>query len=102
MKEECPGYGCISVAQDRRNNRERPLTVDAYIRMQDESVQPRLYELRDILRSALPYAQECISWAMPTYRKRRDLIHFAAAKKHIGLYPGGRSNCCVCGGTEWI
>ena len=28
---------------------------------------------------------------MPTYRKGRNLIHFAAAKKHIGLYPGGEA-----------
>ena len=25
---------------------------------------------------------------MPTYWKNRNLIQFAAAKKHIGLYPG--------------
>ena len=25
---------------------------------------------------------------MPTYRKGRNLIHFAASKKHIGVYPG--------------
>jgi uncharacterized protein YdhG (YjbR/CyaY superfamily) len=25
---------------------------------------------------------------MPTYWKGRNIIHFAAFKKHIGLYPG--------------
>ena len=25
---------------------------------------------------------------MPTYWKKRNIIHFAAFKKHIGLYPG--------------
>ena len=25
---------------------------------------------------------------MPTYWKKRNLIQFAASKKHIGLYPG--------------
>ena len=25
---------------------------------------------------------------MPTYRKKHNLIQFAASKKHIGLYPG--------------
>ncbi len=25
---------------------------------------------------------------MPTYRNRINLIHFAAQKKHIGVYPG--------------
>ena len=36
----------------------------------------------------LPQAVEKISWSMPTYWKKRSLIHFAAFKKHIGLYPG--------------
>ena len=40
---------------------------------------------------ALPEAEECISWSMPTYRKGRNIIHFAAAKKHIGIYPGGEA-----------
>jgi len=25
---------------------------------------------------------------MPTYWKGRNIIHFAASKKHLGLYPG--------------
>ncbi len=28
---------------------------------------------------------------MPTYRKGRNLIHFAASKKHLGIYPGGEA-----------
>ena len=31
---------------------------------------------------------EKISWSMPTYWQGHNIIHFAAAKKHIGLYPG--------------
>jgi uncharacterized protein YdhG (YjbR/CyaY superfamily) len=32
-----------------------------------------------------------MSWSMPTYWKGRNLIHFAASKKHLGLYPGGEA-----------
>ncbi|MCR4894375.1 MAG: DUF1801 domain-containing protein, partial [Eubacteriales bacterium] len=32
-----------------------------------------------------------ISWSMPTYRRGRNIIHFAASKKHIGIYPGGEA-----------
>ena len=39
-------------------------------------------------RIPLPDAEERISWSMPTYRKDHNIIHFAAQKKHIGLYPG--------------
>ena len=32
--------------------------------------------------------EEYIAWSMPTYWKGRNLIQFAASKRHIGLYPG--------------
>ena len=47
-----------------------------------------LLHMRSILRAALPNAEERISWSMPTYWQRHNLIHFAANKHHIGLYPG--------------
>ncbi|HOB21086.1 MAG TPA: DUF1801 domain-containing protein, partial [Candidatus Atribacteria bacterium] len=50
-----------------------------------------LYRLRDTLRAALPDAEERISWSMPTYWKKHNIIHFAAHKKHIGLYPGDKA-----------
>jgi uncharacterized protein YdhG (YjbR/CyaY superfamily) len=43
------------------------------------------------LKAALPGAIEKISWQMPTFWKGQNLIHFAAFKKHIGLYPGGKA-----------
>ena len=67
---------------------EKPLTVDEYIAQQPEAVQPELLHVRGILRAALPNAEERISWRMPTYWQGRNLIHFAANKRHIGLYPG--------------
>ena len=66
-------------------------TVDRYIEEQDESVRPYLNEVRQIIRSALPEAQEKISWSMPTYWKGQNLIHFVASKKHLGLYPAGEA-----------
>lgn len=61
---------------------------DKYIASQSPEAQVKLIELRTILRNALPDAEERISWAMPTFWKGRNLIHFAAFKNHIGLYPG--------------
>ena len=55
-------------------------TVDQYIEEQDEKVRPYLREVRQIIRSAIPEAQEKISWSMPTYWKGQNLIHFAASK----------------------
>ncbi len=66
-------------------------TIDQYIEEQDEAVRAYLNEIRRIIRSAIPQAQEKISWSMPTYWKGKNLIHFAASKKHLGIYPGGEA-----------
>ena len=65
-----------------------PETVDEYILAQDEGIRDPLQSIRSVLKSELPDATEKISWSMPTYWKGHNIIHFAAAKKHIGLYPG--------------
>ena len=65
-----------------------PETIDEYIEGQTENAQPYLREIRDAIRGALPKAEERISWSMPTFWKKYNIIQFAAAKKHVGLYPG--------------
>ena len=62
--------------------------IEEYIAAQDEAVRPRLTAVYKTIREAIPDAEERISWGMPTFRKGRDLIHFAPAKKHVGIYPG--------------
>ncbi len=88
---KCPGCGRVFARRGQHHFCEKPLTIDAYIDAQEEALRPMLRQLREILRSALPDAQERISWSMPTYWKGRNLIHFAAQKHHIGLYPGGEA-----------
>ena len=68
-----------------------PATIDDYIALQPENVRPLLTAVRNTLRSTLPDAQERISWRMPTYWKTRNIIHFAAFKNHIGIYPGEKA-----------
>ena len=65
--------------------------IDEYIQAQDEAIRGRLILIRETIRSAIPEAEERISWSMPTYWKGRNIIHFAASKKHLGLYPGGEA-----------
>ena len=91
MKWKCPKCGREFAKQDQQHFCVKPKTVDEYIELQAESVQLKLREIRGILQAAIPDAEECISWSMPTYRKGRNIIHFAASKKHIGLYPGGEA-----------
>ena len=88
---KCPKCGREFSRQGQSHYCEKPKTIDEYIAAQDEAVRPKLNEVRAILPSALPDAQERISWSMPTYWKGQNLIHFAASKKHIGIYPGGEA-----------
>lgn len=67
---------------------EAPKTIEEYIERQPEQAQPFLRRVNNTIKSAIPDAVEKISWSMPTYWKKHNLIQFAAFKKHIGLYPG--------------
>ena len=66
-----------------------PVTVAAYIAAQPKAMQAALKRVRSTLRAALPEAEECMSYQMPTYKlKGRVVIHFAGWKDHFALYPG--------------
>ena len=88
---KCPKCGREFSKQNQDHYCVKPKDIDEYIALQDERIQPRLSEIRSILKTALPEAEERISWSMPTYWKGRNIIHFAASKKHLGLYPGGEA-----------
>ncbi len=65
-----------------------PETIDAYIAAQPEEARQYLKAVRSAIRQVLPEAEEKISWSMPTFWKKHNIIQFAGFKKHIGLYPG--------------
>ena len=88
---KCPKCGRTFARQEQQHYCDKPNTVDEYIDAQDAAVQPRLREIRAILQDAIPEAEERMSWSMPTFWKGRNIIHFAASKKHLGLYPGGEA-----------
>ena len=62
-------------------------TVDEYIASYPPEVRVILEKIRGIVRKAAPDAEERIAYGMPTYKMKRNLVHFAAFKGHIGLYP---------------
>ena len=91
MGWKCPRCGREFERRGQDHYCVKPRTIDEYIAMQDEAHVPRLNEVRSILRATLPEATERISWSMPTYWKGANIIHFAATKRHLGLYPGGEA-----------
>ncbi|HEY8350429.1 MAG TPA: DUF1801 domain-containing protein [Clostridia bacterium] len=67
------------------------MTVDEYIEAQLPEIRQILDKVRETIRKVLPDAEERIAYGMPTYRGKRNIIHFAAQKKHLGLYPGDKA-----------
>lgn len=87
-------WKCPKCGRSFRNDNQHhfcgrmPETIDEYIEEQGEDVRTKLEAVRNILRQTLPDATERIAWDMPTYRGRINFLSFAAAKQHIGIYPG--------------
>ena len=67
------------------------LNIDDYISKQPLETQPLLMKIRETIRKAAPNAVEKISYQMPTFWQKENLVHFAIFKKHIGFYPGGEA-----------
>ena len=88
MKWKCPKCNREFDKKNQGHYCLKPQNIDEYIALYDDDVKAKLNEIRLIIKSAIPMADEIISWSMPTYHKGRNIIHFAASKKHIGLYPG--------------
>jgi DNA-binding transcriptional MerR regulator/uncharacterized protein YdhG (YjbR/CyaY superfamily) len=86
--KEAIDYYCDQ-GQDETNkiNPRKTPEVDAYIRQFPKEVQSILSELREMILLEAPDAVERIAYAMPTYTMKKNLIHFAGYKKHIGIYP---------------
>ncbi len=70
-----------------RTDRPVSQTIDEYIAGFPPDIQAILQKVRATIRNAAPGATETISYQMPTFVLEGNLVHFAAFKSHIGLYP---------------
>jgi uncharacterized protein YdhG (YjbR/CyaY superfamily) len=61
-------------------------SVDSYIAAAPEEARAMLRQLREIVTSAVPAAEERISYQMPMYKHHGWLVGFAAFKHHVGVY----------------
>ncbi len=62
-------------------------TIDEYISIYPGNIQKILEKIRKTIKEVAPEATEKISWGIPTFYLNKNLVHFAAYKKHIGFYP---------------
>lgn len=70
-----------------KRNKTGYTSIDDYIAQFPGDVQKKLIELRAVIKAAAPDAEEKISYQMPTFTLKGNLVHFAAYKNHIGFYP---------------
>jgi uncharacterized protein YdhG (YjbR/CyaY superfamily) len=70
-----------------RTDQPVPKNIDEYVAGFPPDVQDILERVRTTIKKASPEAEEAISYQMPTFRLDGNLVHFAAFKNHIGLYP---------------
>ncbi len=68
--------------------KSKALNITEYIDAFPAEIKEKLQQIREKIRETVPQATEVISYDMPTFKLGDDyLIHFAAYKKHIGMYP---------------
>jgi uncharacterized protein YdhG (YjbR/CyaY superfamily) len=68
-------------------SRTAPKSIDHYIARFPKDVQALLTKMRVTIQRAAPQATEKISYAIPTFYLKGNLVHFAAFKAHVGFYP---------------
>jgi len=64
-------------------------SIEEYINMFPADIQEKLQEMREVIKSSAPGAEEKISYQMPCFWLKGNLVYFAAYKTHIGFYPTG-------------
>ena len=62
-------------------------SIDDYIAAAPVGVRRILEDIRLVVKDRVPAATETISYQMPAFRLGKVFFHFAAFKKHIGVYP---------------
>jgi uncharacterized protein YdhG (YjbR/CyaY superfamily) len=65
-----------------------PKTIDDYIRAEAAPIRKVLKQMRTLVRKHAPRATEKLAWGMPTLYLEGNLLHFAAFKNHMSLFPG--------------
>lgn len=67
--------------------RVKPTTIDEYIASKPEAVRPRLQELRNLVRSALPGISEAVKWGEPAFVDADGmiLVMLASYKRHSNI-----------------
>jgi uncharacterized protein YdhG (YjbR/CyaY superfamily) len=67
-------------------NHLKPNSIDEYISDFPKEIQAILNQIRTTIKNAAPQAEEKISYGMPSFFLKGQLVYYAAFKNHIGFY----------------
>jgi len=67
-------------------SRHAPAEVDAYLADLPDEVRESLERVRSIVREAAPECTERVSYGIPIFRLRKDLVGLSAQKNHSSLH----------------
>ena len=69
--------------------KKKPTTIDEYLANVKPDHRKTLQKLRQTIQTAVPSAEECISYGIPAFRlNQRVLVFFGAWANHCAFYPG--------------
>jgi uncharacterized protein YdhG (YjbR/CyaY superfamily) len=63
-------------------------SIRDYIQAEPPKPRAALKKIYAIVKKAAPRAGEKLAWGMPTLTLEGNLVHFAAFKNHLSLFPG--------------
>jgi uncharacterized protein YdhG (YjbR/CyaY superfamily) len=64
-------------------------TIDDFLKQLSSDKRAALDKLRRTIRAAVPKAEECISYGVPSFRlDGKLLVAYGAGAKHCAFYPG--------------
>jgi uncharacterized protein YdhG (YjbR/CyaY superfamily) len=67
----------------------KPKNTDDYLTALSADKRTALEKLRKAIKSAVPKAEECISYGLPAFRLNgKFLVAYGAARNHCAFYPG--------------
>ncbi len=67
---------------------KKEASIQSYIKSEPPAMRAALKKMYAILKKAAPKAGEKLAWGMPTLTLEGNLVHFAAFKNHVSLFPG--------------
>lgn len=82
-----PKPATVPARSSKASHSQAQGSLDAYMAPFPATVRKVLERIRSTVRKAAPDAQECISYGMPCFKLKKNLVYFAAFKDHVSFFP---------------